>query len=301
MGAQRAGSTFLADVIANHPDVELPSLELPVFEPRFFSERSLELLGGYFTESAKKRGLKRPDYLGLPGVAENIAKSYPEIKLLAVLRDPIQRFLSAAHWYMFTGAIPVQEPDSLVRQLSELDIKPGLSDRIQENPYLQLLEFGAYARCIRRYLSWVPMERLLLVFQDFLSPAAREAQFDAIWTFLELPKVESSDVGRVRQNGAVYDLRRLRFLSHRPQSFNWEDRQEFCVVKNRWMAKPLHALGSAAFHGIDRVFLKPVWKGPNPTLGSDARSWLSNYYAGDVEDLSTIINLPPGWTERYVP
>ena len=110
LGAQKAGTTSLFDYLGQHPEV-YPS---PIKETHFFDHggvrqtyagpvripgpkiKSLEEYEGLFdgVRDEKAVGEATPTYLYLPGVAERIRHHVPEARLIAILRDPVERAYS---------------------------------------------------------------------------------------------------------------------------------------------------------------------------------------------------------------
>lgn len=99
IGAQRAGTTLLWHLLDHHPDVEMAP-RWP--EPRFFLRHDVdttevatwdrEVFGGPPTTTA--RGEKSTTYLERGAVATRVVACVPDVHVVAVLRDPVERALS---------------------------------------------------------------------------------------------------------------------------------------------------------------------------------------------------------------
>ena len=123
VGMQKCGTSWLADIVAQHPDILMHKKEINFFVRHFhkgyhwyhnwFQERG-DRKAGEFTQSYMIS--PRPDptrrefypnwnprrmlmfWRRLPSAREEIAKHYPWAKVLAIFRDPADRAWSA-YWY----------------------------------------------------------------------------------------------------------------------------------------------------------------------------------------------------------
>lgn len=107
IGAQKAGTSWLAHNLGQHPGVYLPPDELHFFDKsaRFARGRSWYEAQFAPPPGVLRVGEKTPDYLWseeggaedhTPGIAERIHGAYPDLRLICVLRDPVTRAVSAA-------------------------------------------------------------------------------------------------------------------------------------------------------------------------------------------------------------
>ena len=105
IGAQKAGTTTLFDLLSQHPRIIPPRRK----EISFFSndERYAEGMEKYWSEFPSRSLFAghritmeaSPMYLYHPQAAERVAKHLPDAICLAVLRDPVERAYSA--WNMY--------------------------------------------------------------------------------------------------------------------------------------------------------------------------------------------------------
>lgn len=98
IGAMKAGTTSLFHYLADHPDVAMPWMK----EIDFFSDdtkwaRGIDWYSGHFTTPAIGVGEASPNYSKrhlFPATAQRIADTLPEVRLIYVIRDPIERLQS---------------------------------------------------------------------------------------------------------------------------------------------------------------------------------------------------------------
>ncbi len=114
IGATKSGTTSLYTYLKQHPEVYMPMKEPNFFalegrEPPFFrgpegwkepSQKRITDLEGYRTLFAGASGEKAmgevsPLYLYAPQAAYRIRRYVPEAKLVAILRNPVERAYSA--------------------------------------------------------------------------------------------------------------------------------------------------------------------------------------------------------------
>jgi len=98
IGAQKAGSTFLYNILNLSDEIFMPKeKELPFFLEKNIDEKNYEkFISEYFHKSKKGQiiGTSTPQYMMYPECFKNIKHSLPNIKLIAILRDPIKRLIS---------------------------------------------------------------------------------------------------------------------------------------------------------------------------------------------------------------
>ncbi|MBM4372623.1 MAG: sulfotransferase, partial [Deltaproteobacteria bacterium] len=107
-------------------------------------------------------------YLASRPAPERIARLAPRCRLIALLRDPIQRAWSH-YWH---GVATGRATQSFERTLRD---RPG-----------NILRRGFYAEQLERYLRYVPQEQLkVLIFEEFIRDPQRIT--DEVCAFLGLP------------------------------------------------------------------------------------------------------------------
>jgi hypothetical protein len=101
IGAQRAGTTRWFDLIAAHPEVVPPQAaakELHYFDRYYAADFSDGDAAGYAEHfprnSGRKAGEWTPLYMAAPWIPPLLAVSAPAARLLVLLRDPVERYLS---------------------------------------------------------------------------------------------------------------------------------------------------------------------------------------------------------------
>ena len=96
IGAQRAGTTWIYQCLREHPEVFVPDKK----ELHFFSSnysKGVEWYSSFFNPSPQHSvcGEITPNYLNAHNVPDRMRQVLPEVKIFAILRNPISRARSA--------------------------------------------------------------------------------------------------------------------------------------------------------------------------------------------------------------
>lgn len=282
IGAQKSASTFLQDQLAQHPEVDIAPGEVRCFEDPFYSPQAPTALPGLFQGAPTAvRGIKRPDLLGRPEAPARLARHLPQARLLAVLREPVARAVSAYYHYVRHGFAPLLPLDDAFDAL--------LGDRLVEtHPRTrEILAYGRYGEHLSRYHEHFDRDRVLVFEQKGLVgdplPALRRA-----FVFLGVDPGFEPDTTASVSNKGVYSPTRLRLL----RSKNRVTHSYSPTLDLRTPRKPSPAgwLYNAGVVGLDRLVLSRFDSGRPPALGEDVRRRVEAYYAEDrgrlLEELS---------------
>lgn len=202
IGGQRCGTSSLYRYLGRHPEI-MPPLRKEV---EYFSARWVEGEAWYrchFPPRARLRAdggsaLRRltfeatPDYLLHPLAAGRAAALLPDVRLVALVRDPVLRAWS--HWrhntrlgietLSFEEAL-AHEDDRIAGEAQRIEADPGYRPRALFRFSYRLR--GRYAAQIERWLRHYPRQRLLVVRSEDLFRQPRET-YHRILDFLGLPE-----------------------------------------------------------------------------------------------------------------
>jgi hypothetical protein len=159
IGAQKAGTTSLWRYLEDNPRVRMP----PHKEASFFSEGSYPtLLRAYlrtlFRDAPRsaRLGTVSPIYmLGVPGVsvstiAERIRETAPAVKLVALLRDPLERAFSAYRMGVRDYGEKRKFPEAIADQLEPSALDAARQGPAETDSYVVA---GEYGRVLDEYLG----------------------------------------------------------------------------------------------------------------------------------------------------
>ncbi|MCY0879060.1 MAG: sulfotransferase [Firmicutes bacterium] len=183
IGAPRSGTTHLYRGLRQHPEVFMSDVKEPMFfayegetRPGVIGDRSAYEALFVGSEHYKARGEASTLYLYHPEAPRRIRELIPEARLIAILRNPVDRAISQ---YTFQRFLKTEPLDTLEKALAAEE------ERRQQNapPFSLYREVGLYSDQIARYLALFPREQLLFLLQDDLEQDPR-AVFQHIFEFL---------------------------------------------------------------------------------------------------------------------
>ena len=184
-GAQKSGTTALHYFLKGHPQIVLPDRqEMHFFDDEEIFSRSLidyELLHRHFPSRARSGsivGEVTPSYLYWKPAMERIHAYNPRIKLLILLRNPIDR--AFAHWNMqrFKNREALDFLDALKEEPRRIaDLPPVESRRFA------YVDRGFYSEQLERVFNFFPPEQVhILKFEHFRD--RKQETLDSIFEFL---------------------------------------------------------------------------------------------------------------------
>ncbi len=176
VGAQRSGSTYLYEVLDEHPQISMAHPVRP--EPKFFLNQQLFELGrdsyeeNYFNDrkiGSLYLGEKSTSYIESIEAAQRIRAYYPDARILMILRNPVQRAYSN---YLFSVAHKLES----LTFMDALRAEPGRlsSSRFSTsvNPYAYR-QRGRYIDYIESYAKvFSPSQLCVLIFEEFVNNLA---------------------------------------------------------------------------------------------------------------------------------
>ena len=151
IGVQKSGTTSCIDIFNQHQNIYLYKNELHYFDLEPYKKNNIENFECNFKTKKKKIGIKTPSYCYLRYSLNRIYDIYPKIKLIIILREPIQRAFSQYNMDLNRNRIP--EDKTFLDSIKEIEnIK--LED-ISKNNYFAL-QRGFYFEQINYIYSKFP-------------------------------------------------------------------------------------------------------------------------------------------------
>jgi hypothetical protein len=165
IGTPKSGTTSLNDYLSQHPDIYLPRRKddgmfithLPAEHPEAFclwyqDIRDETLIGG-----------AEVNLMYFPDTAERIYRYNPQMKLIAVLRNPIERAYSAYWYYVRLG----WETSATFEEAIEREPVRGYSS-VRDRSALTYLEHGYYYEQLARYFEYFPRSQVDIILSEDL-------------------------------------------------------------------------------------------------------------------------------------
>ncbi|MGK2927381.1 MAG: sulfotransferase family protein [Lysobacterales bacterium] len=275
IGAPKSGTTALYHWLAGHPQVHLSTPKEPFFFEEEYERGPEYYWRTYFADGWRGQSLvgeARTSHLFLPYVTRRIYETVPDARLVAILRNPVERAFS--HWWMVRchGREPLGFDEALQANWHSMQDGTSLEGPEVERrwrahivareefwrprplsvrPYI---EPGHYARHLERFLGYFPRSRLCVLLYDDLLQRPQETMARLL-QFLEL---EGSGM---RHAPAPENVALTRFSL------------PLFKVSRRFRLARFVPRGLLA---VARTSLSKI--GSRPAMSDAAREWLQNHF-----------------------
>ncbi|MGC9553753.1 MAG: sulfotransferase family protein [Thermoplasmatota archaeon] len=219
-GAQKSGTTALHRYLSQHPDVFLAERPEYIFwvntEVHFFDRNFEKGVGWYEAffkqwNGEKAAGEKTPDYVYDPQVPERMHSVIPEVKLIFLFRNPVDRAYSH-YWMIFKRGLETLPFAKAIR--AEEERRETLQhDRLTFQRLYSYKDRGKYAEQVKRFLRYFPRSQLLFLLAEDLKENTEETvkkvlDFINADTDVTFPDLEKKHVGGMPRSHALLRLLR---------------------------------------------------------------------------------------------
>jgi hypothetical protein len=193
LGTQRGGTTTLQKLLERHPQVFLPACK----EVHYFSlhaDRGPGWYGEHFQAAAPQAlcGEITPYYLFHPQAPRRIQALLPQVRLIVLLRDPVERSLSQYFHSLQLGLEDLPLEQALTAEVGRLAgaeaILRSLGGRHRSHQEHSYLSRSRYGQQLSRYEALFSRRQLLVLRSEdlFERPAAT---WRTLQRFLDLDRV----------------------------------------------------------------------------------------------------------------
>lgn len=194
IGGAKCGTTSLYAYLMEHPNI----LPASIKEVNFFQYTTNSKTSFYRTHFPIKQqnlitGEASTQYLVHQLVPKRIHNLLPSVKLILLLRDPVERAYSEFNYMINLGAqISTNFEDAIESELKRINIEKEHPEFVIENynyfqPCFSYLRHGIYINHISNWLKYFPKEQLLILNTKDLSNNF-DNLMDKTFDFLNLPK-----------------------------------------------------------------------------------------------------------------
>lgn len=261
IGAMKGGTTSLFRYLDAHPDVYMP----PAKELRFFVEernwgKGLAWYEDQFREAGSARviGEASPAYTNYPewsGVPQRISEVLPDVRMIYVIRQPVERMESHYRHETIMGREQLPIDDAVTT----------------DSPYFFR---SCYALQLEQYLPLFDLDRILVLTSEQLRKD-RPGAMTKVWNFLDLEPIDESDVGqefhRSEEKGRRTGLSRV---AKRVPGYS--------KLSGLLTEERKASLRSLAYRKVET---------PDSTLSADRRAVLTEAVRPDVKRLSQMVQV----------
>lgn len=176
VGAAKAGTTSLCHYLSQHPQIFIS----PIKEPRFFTpEFYTTHCNGLLRDRARKVpfsteeyhqlfsevkaeiaiGESSTEYLYFPSAPVRIRDAIPQVKIIAILRNPIERAFSAFCYQSRDGCEPLSFKQALLEEKARLEMR--------WRPGWLYVNCGFYYEQLKRYFDNFEAEKIkIFLYED---------------------------------------------------------------------------------------------------------------------------------------
>lgn len=293
IGAAKSGTTSLAAYLGQHPEVFIPRSK----EPNYFalageplalegpapphvlrhaiynwSRTGWEDYVALFDSVTDERAVGEASvrYLYFPRAPERISEVLPEVRLVTILREPVERLYS--HYTMNRQIL--LEPLDLRAAIEAEDGRVALGWGWDWH----YVRCGLYARQLRRYYErFDPAQIAVFLYDDF--------RRDPLGTYAAVCRhigVRDDFVPDMSRRGMVGSLPRSAALA---RWLWWPNRTRFLLIR---YARPL---------AVPLIARLKAWNAaPVPPLDPALRAWIAPRFHEDMADLEALIGRRLPWT-----
>jgi hypothetical protein len=268
VGAQKSGSTSLrAFLEEQEKDIFILNRELHFWNRKgqYQDGAGLNAYLDNFAEAKPNqiKGEKSPSYLVSQEAPERIHKHFPEVKIIAILRNPIDRAYSA-YWHgRRVGAI--EASTTFGQAVRNYKVNQG-------KPYGDLVSAGFYSEQIARYLNFFPLKQLHVIsFESTLTQSGDELH--GVLKFL-LPNSAIAN----QESQLAFPKRNVARASRFPKLNE-------AIFKSKFLS----------YSTKSRISKKSLVELKVPEMLEDDRKFLQDIYGGENQALQSILGKNFGW------
>lgn len=239
VGVQKGGTTSLFNYLKTHPEIKLHNNKEIHFFDRYYNQgvswyRSwfpLEMYG-------KVTGEATPNYIFYPNAIKRMKTMLPKVKLIVLLRNPIERAYS--HYQMekrkgreglsFENAI---KHEKLILEHEYIKVEEKgedyFSERLTNNSYLTR---GLYAEQLKRLFVYYDKSQVLIIDSKNFKKNT-EVVLKEVYDFLELNQVEGSKLEK-NKNVHNYPLMNEETKSYLEDFYRKPNEELFKLLNQRF-------------------------------------------------------------------
>ncbi len=166
IGAQKAGTTALDHYLRQHPEIGMADVK----EVHYFDDEDVfanepkdhAAYEAHFSGTQRLQGETTPIYLWWKPACKRIHRYNPDMKLIAVLRDPVERAFSQWNMEFNRGDESRDFRSAVQAELDQRKIDPERQHRVYS-----YLSRGFYAEQLERFRqTFDPRQLLILKYED---------------------------------------------------------------------------------------------------------------------------------------
>lgn len=190
VGAQKSGTTALFYYLQQHPSLVIPKNEVHFFDKEAGYIKGVSQYHQFFKnlEHHQIAGEMTPSYMYRRHCAQRIWKYNPNMRLIFILRNPVERAIS--QWNMWCRNPLIENSD-----INFIDLvfpeHHALPEIRKSKRKVQFLNRGLYSEQIRNMLCYFPMDQMLFIKNEDMRRNLNET-LEKVCTFLEISSFDTA-------------------------------------------------------------------------------------------------------------
>lgn len=155
----KSGTSTLVRYLSAHPEIYIYPYEIHFFDDDKNYNKGLDWYIQCYKNSMKKPiiGEKTPTYSYLPKIPKRIAKDLPEVKLIWLFRNPVDRAYSN-YWHAVKSGFEHLSFEKALKKEKR---------RLIKSPWVGYRERSIYYKQVKRFLEYFPKSKMLfLLFEE---------------------------------------------------------------------------------------------------------------------------------------
>ncbi|WP_306012705.1 MULTISPECIES: sulfotransferase family protein [unclassified Allomuricauda] len=183
IGAQKCATTWMYHCLNEHPELYVGGgkNETYYFGGDVFNQKGIDWFESLFVEAYphQKLGSASVDYIWDIDSVELAHEKYPDIKIIAVLRNPMERTISAFFWLMRKNIIEEGSLEEGIRKAID-DYKSGA-----DTVYSELIRRSLYTDAIIKLHENFEKDNIRLILFDDIQKKPKDT-LNEIYSFLDV-------------------------------------------------------------------------------------------------------------------
>ncbi|WP_456374042.1 sulfotransferase domain-containing protein [Methanocaldococcus sp.] len=195
IGVPKCGTTWLAKCLSEHPEIYIPeNKEIHFFNKYYYSEvfeyeenykKGLDWYISHFQGSKESiKGEFSPSYFSDPFAYKRIKKHFPDIKLIVIFRNPIERLYSS-YLYSLPSSFVLRKHFKEIRDLEDITFEDYIKIAKWD------VDVGFYYKHLKKWLSLFDDEQIYICFYEDIKSNPK-LLLKNILKFLEVQNIDYS-------------------------------------------------------------------------------------------------------------
>lgn len=278
IGAPKAGTTWLARCLSEHPQVFVAAVKEVVFFDYGTIEGRLDEYETHFQRAngAAAVGEFTTRYLASNRPPSRIRAMLPDVRLIVSLRNPIDQVYSH-YWHLLRQNFHSWGTGNLPRNFEEA----------LESQQEQLWASAFYYRHLSRWLEHFDRQQLLILFYDDICQRPDEV-LRQTYSFLQVDSSFVPPSVRTKNSGTRKGTSPRNRLLGRVHSYVYDRLNRRVYHPLKGFIGVRRADGLKRLLGVRRVMEGLFFRTGYPPMKSRTRSRLANHFADEVKSLSQL-------------